>query len=46
MNDDQIKEYLCEHDEEYRRLEKKHRQYKQQLEEIANKVFLTTEQQK
>jgi uncharacterized protein YdcH (DUF465 family) len=46
MNESEIKEYLREHDEEYRRLEQKHRQYKQQLEELADKVFLTPEQQK
>ncbi len=46
MNEDQIKEYLREHDDEYSRLEQKHRQYKQQLEELADKVFLTPEQQK
>jgi hypothetical protein len=46
MNEVQIKECLRKNDEEFRRLEQKHRQYEQQLEEISSHAFLTPEQQR
>ncbi len=46
MNETEIKKYLRENNEEFHRLEQKHRQYKKQLAEIANNLFLTPEQQR
>ncbi len=47
MNEElEIKEYLRKNDDEFRRLEQKHRQYEQHLEEISNRTFLTPEQQR
>jgi hypothetical protein len=46
MTETEIREYLRKNNDEFRRLEEKHRQYKQRLEEISNQTLLTPEQQK
>ncbi len=45
LNDEQLKAHLIQTDEEFRRLAEQHRQYKQRLQELASRPYLTPQEQ-
>lgn len=45
MNEVQLKEYLLRHDQEFRQLAQRHRDYERQLEELQNKPYLNEQEQ-
>jgi len=45
LNDDELKAHLIQTDEEFRRLAEQHSQYKQRLQELAARPYLTPQEQ-
>ncbi len=45
LNDDELKAHLIQTDEEFRRLAEQHRQYKQRLQELSSRSYLTPQEQ-
>ncbi len=45
MDEIDVKEYLIENDQEFRKLAKQHRNYEHQLEELVGKPYLNTQDQ-
>lgn len=45
LTDDELKAHLIQTDEEFRRLAEQHRQYKQRLQELASRPYLTPQEQ-
>ena len=46
MEEEKVRDYLRQNNEDFRRLEEKHHKYEQQLEEIESHAFLTPEQKR
>ncbi len=44
--EERMKEYLLQHDDEFRRLDEKHKKYDKDLREIADSLFLTPDQER
>lgn len=45
MDEGKVKEFLTQNDQEFRELVQQHRSYEQQLEELKNRPYLSTQQQ-
>lgn len=45
LTEDELKAHLIQTDEEFRRLAEQHRQYKQRLQELALRPYLTPQEQ-
>ncbi len=46
MNEVEIKEYLRNNNDEFKRLEQKHRKYEEELQKTSSHMFVSLEQQK